>query len=124
GLLGPLSRLRDGVAELYSSRASCLDFAERLRQGGVKPPALVFIAADSADMTSRSLIINSPGLDDPILRARDLGPRNWELVKEYPDRDIWLYDARSPAAGPRSQTYSLVLLRARLRPEPTTIKGD
>jgi hypothetical protein len=94
GLSSPLVRLATGVAEVRYPRQYYAAFDERSRRAGIQPPALVFIKSDPSDF-HRDLVTNSPALDDPILRARtDTASSTRELIRLYPDREVWFYDTR------------------------------
>ncbi len=97
-LASALPAIKDHVAqaigELDFARSYYAAFEQRLKQAGVRAPAIVFIEPDPVDR-HRDLVTNSPSLDDPILRARNLGARNLDLARAYPDRALWLYDVRS-----------------------------
>ena len=82
------------IGQIRFAREYYLRFQTALDRSGVRAPALVFIEPDPADR-HRDLVTNSPGLDDPILRVRNRGLNNAELAKEYADRQIWYYNART-----------------------------
>ncbi len=94
GFAGPLLRLKDGILEVRFPRGYYADFEQKLHWSSVRPPALIFIDPDPADR-HRDLVTNSPSLDDPILRARANVGRENELIRMYPDRKAWYYDART-----------------------------
>jgi 4-amino-4-deoxy-L-arabinose transferase-like glycosyltransferase len=86
-------RPEGGIQQVRFARSYYADFQRQLAAAGVRPPAIVFIEPDPADR-HLDLVTNSPTLDAPILRARNLSPNNSRLIQMYPDRTPWLYDAR------------------------------
>ncbi len=91
---GPVDELRAARSQILFAKRYYADF-DRLLARAVQPPALVFIKPDPTDR-HRDLVYNIPPLNGPVLRARDRGPHeNARLMEYYPDREVWLYDARS-----------------------------
>ncbi len=91
---GPVEQMRAARSQiLFAKRYYAV--LDNLIAQHVNPPALVFVRRDP---TQRHLdpMYNLPPLSGPILRARDRGPEaNQRLSRLYPDRSIWLLDARN-----------------------------
>jgi hypothetical protein len=91
----PALRLIRGSSEIRFARQYYANFDKRIREAGVRAPALLLIRPDPDDR-HRDLVTNSPSLDDPILHARAGDTSEMmELMKFYPDRQCWFYDANS-----------------------------
>lgn len=74
--------------EASRQRRALYDAAVKTTQG----PAIVFIKGflgDKLVMSEDDAVRNSPFLNGPILYAHDLGPRNGELKKYFPDRTFY-----------------------------------
>jgi hypothetical protein len=94
-LSDPLMHLLRGISEVRFPRQYYADFEQRLAASGVRPPALIGIRANPKDR-HRDLVVNSPSLDDSILRARIVNASQVpELMALYPEREVWLFDAES-----------------------------
>ena len=99
GYLGPLCQLVQRGAEgwldqVLFARSYYAGWDERMRRAGVQAPALIFIR--NPDNVHLNLIINTPDLSGPILRAKDLGPeKNLGLAELCPDRTVWFLDAQT-----------------------------
>ncbi|RLS52011.1 MAG: hypothetical protein DWH91_17645 [Planctomycetota bacterium] len=104
-----------GRAELNFTREKYERFNEWLRDA-ISEPAIVFIQSDPADRHF-DLVINSPSLDAPLLRAHAplrMGPE-WpdpesalhQAAALFPNRSVWFYDAA---------THELRLLKPAVEP--------
>jgi dolichyl-phosphate-mannose-protein mannosyltransferase len=94
-----------GVLVLLPMRDATLHFEVRRDREPIETareapaPAIVFFS--EADVPSHSptfFVRNSPAHDDAVLLARDLGPRNAELLARYPERRAFRYRS-SPTGG-------------------------
>jgi hypothetical protein len=102
----PALRLVRGISEIRFAREYYADFDRRIREAGVRPPALLFILPNPDDR-HRDLVTNSPSLDDPILRARAGSASEMiELEKLYPERQVWFYDAKSDRLARRVEAIA------------------
>jgi hypothetical protein len=99
GLLSPFAQFLERgpngwISQVLFARGYYAAWETRMRQAGVQSPALVFVQSDPEDV-HLDLVTNSPGISDPILRVRDLGPqRNLGLAAFYPERRVWILNAK------------------------------
>lgn len=94
-----VTRLSMGISELRFSRRIYGTFQQRLRNEVTELPALVLVIPDPADR-HMDFVTNDPQLSGPILIGRfdpaDAPPeRLQQIAKEFPDRSLYLYDAKT-----------------------------
>ena len=90
------SKLQAGVEQIAFSRLKYQAFDELLRREVRQRPALVLIEADSADRHI-DYVVNEPSLSAEVLRGRYPVP-DWPLEKivaEFPDRNVFLFRAKT-----------------------------
>jgi hypothetical protein len=66
------------------------DFAQKLDK--LAEPAIVFVRFDKSRRHVFDLINNSPDLSSGVVVVLDLGDRNSELIRLFPDRALYIYD--------------------------------
>ncbi|RMG37506.1 MAG: hypothetical protein D6725_08675, partial [Planctomycetota bacterium] len=97
--LWPVSRVDAAVQEIGFSRLKYARFRELIERSVRKRPALVLVVADPSDRHI-DFVSNSPGLDEEVLFGRwSAGApdqRRWlaEIRRTFPDRHIYVFDAR------------------------------
>ncbi len=72
-----------------NQRKALYDLAEKT----IQKPSVIFVRGflgDALVMSQEDAIRNRPELNDKILYALDLGPKNNRLIQYYPDRDFYL----------------------------------
>lgn len=86
---------------------------KRVESGIPTPPSLIFIRSVPMQAGPEHFIANSPFLDNPAVYALDLGPRNAELMRAFPNRRACRHDFRagqkqgalSEISGPRPERH-------------------
>lgn len=89
-----VSKLETVVSNVAFSRLKHFQFQQMLKQPQIQRPALMLIAHDHHDRHI-DYVINSPGLDQPVLTGRYL-PEQYppaQLQQIFPDRKLYLFDA-------------------------------
>ncbi len=87
---------------------------ERMAERRDLENALVFVGAKSGDMIQGDLIRNPPNWKNAsILYAWDLGPRNLQIRKHFPNREAYIFKQ-----NPQTKTYYMERMQSPLGQDP------
>lgn len=99
-----LPAIHNGIAEIRFPRRIYGAFRQQLQREVTEMPALVLVEPDPADR-HMDFVTNEPQLNSPILIGRYVreelpADALQEIAKDFPDRHLYLYDAKTRQLSP------------------------